>query len=226
VQRGAASQFTVSGQPEGTWYYRVRAFGAGTKSPWSAHISTQWSAVVPAWTYLPLVVRDRATGSDSGLPISEGFEGGVVPPSGWTVVQTNPRQTWKIATTNPYEGSYRADCEYDDQLGYQSEVLLSPQFEASSAWLQFYSFGSLYWCRDTHDNCDLRVWLVIGDWGGGDDVHVHTADGDWTSSFQWSSSAVNLTPYLPTGTPARVGFEYVGQDGAQVGLDAISITQP
>jgi hypothetical protein len=84
--------------------------------------------------------------------------------------------------------------------------------------------GSNYWCRDALDNCDLNVWLVVGDWGGSDDIYVYTADSDWTDSFTWSSSTVNLTPFLPAGTPVRIGFQYEGQDGAQVGLDAIHIT--
>ena len=149
-----------------------------------------------------------------------------MPPSGWTRVQTNPRDTWKIDQVSvPYAGSYSADCEYDAQLAQQNEVLLSPEFQAASAQLQFYSFGSLYWCRDTYDNCDLNVWLVVGDWGGGDDILVHTADNDWTDTWAWSLSSVDLAPYLPPGTPVRVAFQYEGLDGAQVGLDAVSVTQ-
>jgi len=37
---------------------------------------------------------------------------------------------------------------------------------------------------------------------------------------------VNLTPYLLAGTPVRLGFQYLGNDGAQIGLDAIQITEP
>jgi hypothetical protein len=187
--------------------------------------------------YVPLVLRN-SSGSPSpspepsptppptfGLPVDEGFEGDLVPPSGWTRVQTNPRDTWKIYSAVPFTGTYAADCEYDDLLAYQNEVLLSPEFQASSAQLQFFSFGNLYWCRDTFDNCDLSVWLVIGDWGGGDDILVHTADEDWVATWQWSLTSVDLTPYLPDGTPVRVALQYEGLDGAQIGLDAISIVE-
>lgn len=225
VYTGTASQFTVADQQVGTWYYRARAFGPPPdRSPWSG----QRSAVVKSWVYLDLVAVNYSSGGSFGLPINEGFEGGVVPPSGWTMVQTNPHQTWKITTTMPYTGSYRADCEYDDQLGNQDEVLLSSVFRARGAQLQFYSFGSPYWCRDTYNNCDLKVWLVVGGWGDGGDIHVHTADDDWTGTWEWSLSTVDLTPYLsslPVGALVRVGFQYEGNDGAQVGLDAISITE-
>jgi hypothetical protein len=179
--------------------------------------------------YLPLVLRNTLglqPPPTYGLPISEGFEGGLVPPSGWTRVQNNPRDTWKIDQVSvPYAGSYSADCEYDDQLAQQNEVLLSPEFQAASPQLQFYSFGSLHWCRDAYDNCDLNVWLVVGDWGGGDDILVHTADDDWTDTWAWSPTSIDLTPHLPPGTPVRIAFQYEGQDGAQVGLDAVSVTQ-
>jgi hypothetical protein len=224
VYSGAASQYSVTNQPNGRWYYRVRAAGAGGRGPWS----NEESAVVPTHVYLPIMLREFSVGGTGsfGLPISEGFEGGVVPPAGWTRVRTNPRQTWTIMqSSSVYQGLYSADCEYDDQLGLQDEVLLSPQFQASSAQLRFQSFGSPYWCRDNFDNCDLKIWLVIGTWGGGDDIFIRRADSDWDGVFVWSPSNINLTPYLPAGTPVRVGFQYEGQDGAQIALDAISITE-
>jgi hypothetical protein len=141
-------------------------------------------------------------------------------------VRTNPRQTWQIMESFPYAGQYAAECIYDEEKGEpQDEVLLSPEFQANRAELSFYSFGSLYWCHGVFDNCDLRVWLVVGPWGGGDDIFVGTADDDWTISWVWSRSTMDLTPHLPYGTPVRVGFQYVGQDGAQIALDTISITQ-
>ena len=160
-----------------------------------------------------------------GAHIAEGFESGVVPPPNWTRIQTNPRQTWKIMVVGTrYAGSYSADVEYDSLLADQNEVLLSPYFTASGAYLRFASMGSVYWCRDTNNNCDLNVWLVVGGWGGGDDILVHTADNDWTGSWAWSISDVDLTPYLPSGTAVRVAFQYVGNNGAQVALDAIDLT--
>jgi hypothetical protein len=115
---------------------------------------------------------------------------------------------------------YAADVKYDPALIPQDEWLLSPAFALSDATLSLWSFGSLYWCRDTYDNCDLNVWLVVGDVGGGDDVFVGKADDDWSSSYTWSQSAFNLTPLLP-GVPVRIGLQYAGLDGAQIALDDI-----
>jgi len=223
VYSGGDTQYPVTNQPGGTWYYRVRAFGPAGKSPWS----NQRSVNVTAWVYLPLLVRNLSLGG-SGLSINEGFEGGLVPPSGWTLLQTNPDYTWRIVPGAgfAYEGQYYAVCDWD--FDAQDEVLLSPEFQASGAQLEFHSFGSVDWCRDDpgFDFCDLNVWLVVGGWDGGtgDDIQVYTADQDWTGELVWSRSSVNLTPYLPAGTPVRIGFEYKGQDGEQIGLDAIQIS--
>jgi thermitase len=237
VYTGAASQFSVTNQPSGRWYYRARALSVPGNGPWSL----PQSVGVTSWAYLPFVAKDYATVPLSyGLPINEGFEGGVVPPSGWTSIQTNPRQTWGTYTSPPYsnppqQGNYAATCLYDDggvdppQPGYQNEILLSPEFKATSAHLQFYSSGTAYWCRDHYDNCDLNVWLVVGNWGGGDDIFVGKADDDWPTYYYpydwpWVLTSIDMTPYLPSDTPVRLAFQYEGQDGAQVSLDTISVT--
>jgi hypothetical protein len=207
------TSYPDSGLAENTsYYYRVCAINGNGDSDYSnVALGKTWGNMVRS-IYLPLIVKAEQTQSDFGLPFYDGFEGGQVPPSGWTLIQTNPRQTWKIrSSASSYDGAYYADCEYDGQLGYQDEVLLSPPFQASSAQLQFHSGGSLDWCRDIYDNCDLNVWLVVGEWGGPDDIYVYTADGDWLGEFVWSPSTVNLTPHLPIGTPVRVGFQYEGR---------------
>jgi uncharacterized repeat protein (TIGR01451 family) len=117
----------------------------------------------------------------------------------------------------PHTGSYYAHVLWDYN---QDEWLLSPEMELATGALSFWSYGSLYWCRDVLNNCDLNVWIVVGPLGGGDDIFVGTADQDWLNNWIWSQSAYDLTPLLPGG-PVRIGFQYVGSDGAEVTLDDI-----
>jgi hypothetical protein len=185
---------------------------------------------VPAAKHAPETMT-RPVRSISLIPqplIEEGFEGGSVPPLGWYMFQNNPNATWKImATGTPYMGSYSADCERDPAMGQQNEVLISPVVTITSGVLDFWSFGSVNWCRDTHDNCDLNIWLVYGAWDGGsyDDILVGTADTDWTGEYVWSHSVYNLTPHLK-GEPMSIAFQYYGLEGAQIGLDAIQLILP
>lgn len=156
----------------------------------------------------------------------EGFEDGLIPPPGWTQAILNtsyPTTTWSILTGTVYSGNYAAQVLYDPKLAPQDEWLISQPFSLTNAVLTFWSMGSLYWCRDNRDNCDLDVWLVVGpNIGDGDDIYVGRADDDWTATFTWSESTFDLSSLLP-GEPVRLGFQYSGQDGAQVGLDAIRV---
>lgn len=172
--------------------------------------------------------KARGYADSAGLPIEEGFEGGEVPPLGWEVVQTNARETWEIHNPTdfplPHEGTFAARVDPDVQLELQNEVLLTPPFQASVASLEFFSFGSSSWCRDGVDHCNLNVWLVEGDWDGVNDLMIYTADDSWLGDFVWSPGFVDLTPHLQPGMPVRVGFQYEGQEGERIGLDAIFIT--
>jgi len=149
--------------------------------------------------------------------IEEGFEGGAVPPAGWTEVINNANN-WELADVDPHSGLYYAHVLYDYN---QDEWLLSPEMALSQGTLSFWSYGSVHWCRDTYDNCDVNVWIVVGpNVGDGDDIYVGTADGDWPDNWTWAQSVFELTPLLPGG-PVRIGFQYLGDDGAEAALDDI-----
>jgi hypothetical protein len=156
-----------------------------------------------------------------GAILNEGFESGVVPPGGWTRVASDVSYSWKLMTVGtPHGGTYAADVEYDPAPAAQDEWLLSPVINACTGTLSFWSAGSVTWCRDTYDNCDLNAWIVVGDLGGGDDIFITEADPTWLTNYTWAQSSVDISSLLPGG-PVRIGFQYVGNDGAQVILDDI-----
>jgi uncharacterized repeat protein (TIGR01451 family) len=167
---------------------------------------------------------------DPGHPVSiraaitEGFEGGTMPPAGWANHVTNASYTWKVQTASVNSGTYAADVEYDPALTPQEEVLYSPAVTATTEMaVQFYSMGSVYWCRDDFDNCDLDVYLDLDTtWDNGNETLVYTADDDWVSNFVWEQSSVNLDAYADS-TTRYVAFVYSGSDGAQAALDDIEI---
>ncbi len=157
------------------------------------------------------------------LTLDEGFEGGAVPPAGWTTQIQNPGYTWQLHTYDPNTGAFAADVEYDPYLVPQDEWLISPAFTpAADSLLAYATSGSVYWCRDNYDNCDIEVWLVVGAVGGGDDVFVGRADDFWLSSFVWADALVDLAALLPGGS-VRLAFRYVGVDGAQAVIDDIRV---
>lgn len=170
-------------------------------------------------------ITEQGGGTLSPSPLatvfSEGFEG-AFPPSGWTTQVGNPAFTWKQTNLAPHTGTYGVDVEYNPALVDQDEWLLTPEYALASGTLTVWSAGSLYWCRDTYDNCDANVWLVVGAVGGPDDVFVGTLDDSWITNYVYEQSTFNLDALLP-GVPVRIGFQYTGNDGAQVAMDDISL---
>ena len=152
--------------------------------------------------------------------INEGFEGAVFPPTDWTRVVNNSSYTWAQSTT-PYthSGSYGAYVPWNYD---QDEWLLTPELALAEGTLSVWSEGSIVWCRDTYDNCDLNVWLVVDEVGGGDDVFVANLDEDWPANWTWTQATIDLAAFLP-GVPVKIGFQYIGDDDADVAIDDIAL---
>jgi len=153
--------------------------------------------------------------------IMQNFNEGLVPPRGWQLLTTNQNYSWKPLLLST--GDYTAAVEYDD-VDHQDEVLLSQQLSIREAILHFGSTGDIVWCRDTFDNCDLEIWIVVGTWdgGSGDDIFVGTADDDWIEGYYFAASSFNLTSILPD-KPIRIGFRYKGINGNLILLDDVQI---
>ena len=186
--------------------------------------NTEFVTVTGA-TYDPVLDQVVYTGTlplGALPPNNEGFEGGLVPPVGWTHVQNNANETWYSTSADAHSGSYSAQCDYDAALNQQDEWLISPYIsgltggENVTAW----SMGSYYWAVDPEDNYDINAWLVVDDLGGGDDVLLGKCDDDWTASWTWAQSTFTLPTTLPAGD-LSVGFQYYGADGAQANIDDI-----
>jgi hypothetical protein len=159
------------------------------------------------------------------IVLTEGFEGGVVPPAGWSAEVVNAGFTWKLADFNPFEGIYNADVEYDPALVPQDEWLLSPSVQLiGSATVSGQSNGSPFWGGGfPNDNYDVEVWAIVGTGvNDGDDILIGLVDPTWgddtAPAFQWVPFSFTFTA---PAQPFRLGFRYVGIDGAQGSIDAI-----
>jgi predicted secreted protein len=159
-------------------------------------------------------------------PFTQGFETGIVPPPHWTQITTNPDYTWEIYTGYAHSGTYNAMVEDNPGTYPQDEVLISQPFATIGGTVSFFSASNIFWCRDEHDNCDLQVWVVKGDWdaGAGDDVLLGTADDDWVNNYVYALSSFDFTPYVTGGQTIRIAFRYVGPDADWAELDDITIT--
>jgi hypothetical protein len=158
--------------------------------------------------------------------LAEGFEGGVIPPTGWSVIVNNP-YTW-YASTSAYEGTYSAQCDYDDTYsGTQDEWMVSPvmdftMYSGSDLRLEFAWMASYYWSVDPYNNYNLEVWIST-DGGTNFSTMLWSEDGEGVfTNWTWYTENISLTAYAAE-TNVALGFRYYGYDGAQGNFDAISV---
>lgn len=158
--------------------------------------------------------------------LTEDFESGIVPPSGWTLNSTSS-YTWEICSINPYEGYYYATCYYDPDLNEQNEWLITPVIDFTSAGedlrVEFYWNMSYYWAVDPYDNYDLELWIST-DGGSNFTTMLWCEDslGEFTN-WTWYNATVFLSDYIGEAG-VKLAWRYFGLDGAQANLDMISVT--
>lgn len=157
--------------------------------------------------------------------LSEDFQSGSIP-STWTVQQTNPNQTWHVE--DPLGGTdLKATVNYDDALGTQSEMLITPSldFTTASNFVLKANIGlSYYWAVDPENNYDAFIkvstdngttWTQV--WSE-NDLGVFT---NWTMN----PVSINLGAYAGNAN-VKIAFHYVGQDGAALYVDNVKVEVP
>ena len=161
-----------------------------------------------------------------GQLLQEKFEGTTFPPSGWTINQSNPTNTWvQIAGVNGWGTGKAAAVEYDPSLIFQDEWLISPSLDLSSANEPVLSVAigySYYWSVAPNDNYDVYIkvstddgttWTTIWD---GDDADP------FEPPFQLIPLSLPLTDFIGESN-VKIAFQYYGVDGAGLYLDSIAV---
>jgi hypothetical protein len=130
------SEYHVTEQPGGTWYYRVRAAGAYGRSPWSGWEST----VVTVWTYLPQVMRGYSLPARWVTLVSEDFESSF--PGLWSV--------------------FDGDGEFQGEYYWDKRDCRAYGGSAFSGWpVGGGEHGGSLVCGDHYPN-DAESWMVYG----------------------------------------------------------------
>jgi hypothetical protein len=158
--------------------------------------------------------------------LTEGFEGGFMPPAGWSTIVNDPSYTWGIGTYSPHSGTYYADIEYDPSLNPQNEWFVTPALNlkemGASGHVSFWWYMSYYWAVSPYNNYNLELWISAD--GGAtwpdrlwyeDTVGVFT---NWT----WYEARVDIAKYCEFNN-VKLGWRYVGTDGAEAAVDDIVV---
>lgn len=154
------------------------------------------------------------------------FEDGVVPPTGWTIQQTNTSETWRVnsALEAPAAGNYSALVAYDAALADQNELLITPSLDFSAATtvaLNFKTTLSYYWSVSPNDNYDVSVEVSTD---GGMSWTPVWSEVDLGTFVNWTVLNINVDLSSYAGSPdVQIGFRYVGNDGASWTIDDINL---
>jgi len=166
--------------------------------------------------------------ADKASLLFEGFEDGIMPPTGWGTSVYNPAGiTWDIGDYAPFEGSYYATCHYDSTYsGDQDEWFTSPTLDFEGATtdlkLEFAWQMSYYWGVDPYDNYDLEVWIST-DAGATFSTMLWSEAGEGLfDNWTWYEESIDLSAYVGE-KDVVIGFRYAGYDGAQGSFDGISV---
>ncbi len=163
-------------------------------------------------TFEPIIVLD------------EGFETDVFPPPGWTTRIEQGPATWQ-QTTDPADvflGSGAALHPWEPGDAQFDTWLLSPEIELTEGGFTVWTMGCFGqpWCP----NYTVDVMIVVGEPGGGDDMRIGALEDLWSNNFEvYSIGTADLGPLVPDG-PFRIGFHYVGRDGAEALIDSVRVT--
>jgi hypothetical protein len=171
--------------------------------------------------------KTQPTTSIKTTILSEGFEG-TFPPTGWTQIITDAGYTWKSASSNPHGGTLYTNCEYDPDLVSQDEWLVTPVLDFTgygSIYLSFWWYSSYYWGVSPYDNYDINVKISTD--GGSTWTQLWNEDTIGTfTNWEWYDATfgtpVDLSSYIGQ-TNVKIGFQYIGTDGAEAALDDILI---
>jgi hypothetical protein len=158
------------------------------------------------------------------FPFTESFEDGY---SQWTI-QSTSTTTWDLGENevdgSSHDGTYFMNCTYDESLAVQDEKLISPTFDftgKTNPTLSFWAALSYYWSVDPNPNYHLVVSVSID----GGNTYTQLWDSQTIGEFEnWEY--LNGTPDISMvagQSNVKFLFNYLGQDGAQVMLDDITI---
>lgn len=161
--------------------------------------------------------------------LSEDFEGGLIPPTGWNHIVNNSNCSWEIGIHNCHDGMCSAQCLNDIQNNSQDEWIITPILDFrdySKVYLSFWWFLSYYWAVSPYDFYDLNVKISID--GGFNWTLIWTEDNLLSPFENWNwyntsfGKPIDLSQYNDKNN-ILIGFQYLGVNGAQLNIDDIVI---
>jgi PKD repeat protein/subtilisin family serine protease len=237
--------------PVGVEYAGGLTASSGTASYDDATNSVYWSNRMPLVAYLkggsarqtdglPPTVKEadlapavgpekRATQPSSSILgtvtlLEEGFEAGVMPPAGWSVIDSAASRHWDLVDTGTNPPAWIHSGTYAGWVNYvaedQDEWLISPLLELTyiqNPMAEFWVYANNNWVS----YAELQ-FLVIDDGGTFTDTLWYQSDETWPYPSIYHYLPIDLSAY--EGGSVYLAWRYVGNDGDSIALDDILVT--
>lgn len=157
--------------------------------------------------------------------LTEGFEYGVMPPpGGWYTDDGNSQSPWVIVSKDDFpsavhSGDYAAHI-HSEYGSSSNNWLISPELDltdCSGVDLEFWAYSTTFF-----DGGTIKLH-IMGD-GFDDIIWDMIRDEDWPLPYEYRKMTFDLNGYI--GKTIRIGWQLVGKNGPDFGLDDITITNP
>ena len=165
--------------------------------------------------------KEESTDKSSDILLQEGFEEGIMPPTGWTLSNTQSAPyTWHIiddtdVDVGVHSGTYAAKVKRYI-VSHQDEKLTTPEMDLTG-----YSDISLeFWAASWTWNPTATVKVIVQGDGISDVIWDMIADEHW-ETVEYRNVTLDLSAYADE--TIKICFEYVGIQGWNFGLDDIVI---
>lgn len=155
--------------------------------------------------------------------LTEGFEGGVVPPTGWTsFLGTNGLGTgfnWEPSTASAHSGTTSAYVRYEASGGVNEDWLVSPQITVplTATTLSYWDRES--YTQDYFTQYSVRV-STTSQTTHASFTSVSTYAEDATTPTTWKNKTIDLSAYA--GQSVYIAFVMTQDDGDNWFLDDIA----
>ncbi|HEX9973475.1 MAG TPA: hypothetical protein VGD14_15490, partial [bacterium] len=201
-----------------------------TKTHPKSYLAADWHSA-SSFSSIPapqFSVEKSSSSSNSGLILYEGFEGGIMPPSGWEKIDGpsspggNLPAHWNIDTSYyNFSGTYSAVCSWGINL---DEWLITPGLDfsnISNPAMSFWWVSSYFWHVSPNDNGDLFVKVSVDDGRTWQTPWTFGKIGVW-ENFVWYYSIIDLSAYRGKSN-VKIAFNVVASDNADIALDEIAV---
>ncbi len=156
--------------------------------------------------------------------LEEGFESGVMPPTGWSVIDgTSSTRHWQLVDTSDdpawiHSGTYAGWVNYEE--ADQDEWLISPLMDLTgvqSPTVEFWVYANNNWIADA----ELQ-FLVIDGGGTFTNTLWEQSNETWPYPSAYYQLQIDLSAY--EGQSVYLAWRYVGNNGDSIALDDILVT--